>query len=46
LLLADENIDIVKYKSRSYTAEEIINTANKMADKFENGQQAEMAWWL
>lgn len=39
--MAAENIDIVKYKSRSYTAEEIISTANKMADKFENGQQDE-----
>ena len=39
--MAAENIDIIKYKSHSYTAEEIINTANKMADKFENGQQAE-----
>jgi hypothetical protein len=39
--MAAENIDIIKYKSHSYTAEEIINTANKMADKFKNGQQAE-----
>jgi hypothetical protein len=39
--MAAENIDIVKYKSHSYTAEEIISTAKKMADKFENGQQAE-----
>jgi hypothetical protein len=34
-------IDIIKYKNRSYTAEEIISTANKMADKFKNGQQDE-----
>jgi hypothetical protein len=33
--------DIVKYKSHSYTAEEIISTANKMADKFKKGQQDE-----
>jgi hypothetical protein len=39
--MAAENIDIIKYKSHSYTAEKVINTANKMADKFENGQQAE-----
>ena len=39
--MAAENIDIIKYKSRPYTAEKIINTANKMADKFKNGQQAE-----
>jgi len=39
--MAAENIDIVKYKSRSYTAEEIMSRANKMADKFKNGQQDE-----
>ena len=39
--MAAENIDIVKYKSRSYTAEKIVSAANKMADKFENGQQDE-----
>jgi hypothetical protein len=39
--MAAENIDIIKYKNRSYTAEEIISTANKMADKFKNGQQDE-----
>lgn len=39
--MATENIDIVRYKTRSYTAEEIVSTANKMADKFKNHQQAE-----
>jgi hypothetical protein len=32
---------LLQYKSHSYTAEEIISTAKKMADKFENGQQDE-----
>ena len=40
--MAAENIDIIKYKFPSYTAEKIINIANKMADKFENGQQDEL----
>jgi hypothetical protein len=40
--MAAENIDIIKYKFPSYTAEKIINKANKMADKFENGQQDEL----
>jgi hypothetical protein len=39
--MAAEDIDIIKYKNPPHTAEEIISTANKMADKFKNGQQDE-----